>query len=136
MYIFITTWYFVYVFGGKVGFSEIKGGVNFMGEKAISKILGDLISMAKKTRLPPSMYSNPPIYGATIWRFTVSFDITCLFVFLQISCFTIEHVLTFPRFTVPPIHFCFPPRITVNRGITVYHILCMDAIKQHWAYHG
>ena len=39
-------------------------------------------------------------------RFTVSLDITCLCV-PSISCFTIEHVLTLPRFTVPPIYHAF-----------------------------
>ena len=41
----------------------------------------------------------------------------------SISCFTIKHVLTFPRFTV---HFCFSPRSTVNRGITVLCCLFYD----------
>ena len=59
-------------------------------------------------------YSNPPIYWAPIYRVPRYNVPLCV---PLISCFAIEHVLTFSRFTV---HFRFPPKSTVNRGITVY----------------
>ena len=56
--------------------------------------------------------SNPPVYRAPIYRVPRYNVPLCV---PPISCFTIENVC--PRFTV---HFCFPPRSTVNRGITVH----------------
>ena len=60
------------------------------------------------------IYSNPPIYRAPIYRapidrapiyrvprYKVPFCVP------PISCFTIENVLNFPRFTVPPIYRAF-----------------------------
>ena len=70
------------------------------------------------------LYSSTPIYRVPIhcvpW-YNVPLCVP------PISCFTIEHVLTFPRFTVPPIYraFCFPSRSTVNQGITVVEILAV-----------
>ena len=51
-----------------------------------------------------SIYSNPPIYRAPIYRvprYNVPLWVP------PISCFIIEHVLNFPRFTVPPIYRAF-----------------------------
>ena len=51
-----------------------------------------------------SVYSYPPIYRAPIYhapRYNVPLCV------LPISCFTIKHVLIFPRFTVPPIYRAF-----------------------------
>ena len=50
---------------------------------------------------PPSTLETPKLQSPRFQRGSSSY----------------EHVLTFPRFTV---HFCFPPRSTVNRGMTVY----------------
>ena len=50
------------------------------------------------------LYSNPPIYRAPIYRVPRYNVPLCV---PPISCFTIEHVLTFPRFTVPPIYRAF-----------------------------
>ena len=47
------------------------------------------------------LYSNPPIYRAPISRVPRYNVPVCV---PPISCFTIEHVLTFPIFTLPPIY--------------------------------
>ena len=47
------------------------------------------------------IYSNPPIYRSPIYRVPRYNVPLCI---PPISCFTIEHVLTFPRFTLRPIY--------------------------------
>ena len=83
--------------------------------------------MANFVFFSSDLYSNPPIYRAPIYRVHRYNVPLCV---PPISCFTIEHVLTFPRFTV---RFCFPPRSTVNRGITVHNLDIFAAIEPNKA---
>ena len=64
------------------------------------------------------IYSNPPIYRALISHVPQYNVPLCV---PLISCFTKEHVLNSPDLQCPrfTVHFCVPPRSTVNRGITV-----------------
>ena len=60
-------------------------------------------------------YRNLPIYRVPRYNYNVPLCVP------PISCITIEHALTSPHLPCPrfTVYFCFPPRSTVNRGITV-----------------
>ena len=63
-----------------------------------------MILMVQDEQFVRTQYINPPIYRAQIYgvpRYNVSLCVP------PILCFTIEHVLTFPQFTMPPIYRAF-----------------------------
>ena len=113
------------VFQVKVGLSSRHGCQNLFFQ-ILGMKLGKILSrypignvMCMGTFLEAALYIQSEIHSN---RYFLTFNAS--FCVPLISCFTIEHVLTFPDLPCPwfTVHFCFPPRSAVNRGITVLRL--------------